>query len=128
MSDDREILLEAADYLEKLAAGQPGYEGDAEWCPDWMYRVVRHVQRNMSIECPVHEPWNGPDTSDECGQPGRYDGPLIALLRNLVPHLVRVLRVCADFVAFSSVAVETTDPILELAEAILEVKRERYSR
>ena len=75
-----ELLREAAATLQEAIdeASDPGYQADsAPLCPQWTYTAVRHVERNMDIECPAHDDL---DPDDECRRWGRYDGHLIALL------------------------------------------------
>ena len=110
-----ERLRAAADALEALAKGKPGYGGDPVWCPTWTHTAVRNVQRNLDIECPKHCD-DEEDGAEECGQWGRYDGALIALLRSLVAPLVADLRESAAF--FDDFG-QCPPSILAVADAIL---------
>jgi len=64
------VTDEELNELEKLAGGA----ASGEWCRDWTYSAIRHVQRNCDIECGRHS--SGED--DECQSFDRYDGPYIA--------------------------------------------------
>lgn len=76
-ADLREV---AADIRAKAAeAEQAGYGSDdpaKPWCSDWTYQAVRHVNRNMDMECPEHTWDDGRD--NECNTWGRYAGHHIA--------------------------------------------------
>lgn len=76
-----EELREAAKLMRERAAEaeQDGYDSDhpgKPWCPSWAYTAVRHVQRNLDIECSEHE-W-GTEKEGECNRWGRYAGYHIA--------------------------------------------------
>lgn len=118
MSSD--LLRRAAERLEALIASEPGYAGDESWCPDWTYEAVRHVQRNMDIECPVHQPWNGPDRIDECGRWGRYDGRFIATMRQVAPTLPKILTELATLIdLLGDRGGDLEDDALTVARAVL---------
>ena len=47
-----------------------------QWCPDWTYQAVRHIDRNVDIECSKHPyDYNG---TEVCHHWGRYDGDYVA--------------------------------------------------
>ena len=64
--------------------------GNVNYCPDYMYQALRHVQRNCDLECGTH-PWDGPD-EDACHSPGRYDGTAIARLLAAIPALLAAVE------------------------------------
>lgn len=78
-----EKIRRAAKLMRERAteAEQDGYGSDhpgQPWCPSWTYTAVRHVHRNMSIDCSEHPDEDGSDKWLECNQWGRYAGYHIA--------------------------------------------------
>jgi hypothetical protein len=76
-----EELRTAAKLMRERAteAEQPGYDSDhpgRPWCLSWTYSAVRHVQRNLDIDCLEHE--EGTEKEGECNRWGRYAGYHIA--------------------------------------------------
>ena len=74
-------IRRAAELMRERAAEaeRPPYGSDhanQPWCPDWTWQAVRHVNRNMDMECPAH-PWDS-DSEGECNTWGRYAGYHIA--------------------------------------------------
>lgn len=45
----------------------------SQYCRDYLYAGIRHLQRNCDVECPEHG-----NTDEECIRPTRYDGDRIA--------------------------------------------------
>lgn len=72
-----------------LAATQIDRQAGEVCCEGWWYNTVRHVLRNMEMECSVHgEYGDDPKPGRECGPAGRYDGPAIGRLLAAAPALV----------------------------------------
>lgn len=95
-----EVSEEELVKLDDLASGAaPG-----EWCPDWTYSAIRHVQRNCDIECSKHGDDAGED--DDCLSFGRYDGPYVAYanpdrIRRLIADLREARKPPAEVTALS---------------------------
>lgn len=58
----------------------------ANLCPDYMYRAIRHVERNCDIECAREEL----DENHDCIRPDRYDGEAMAVALSDLAALVAV--------------------------------------
>ena len=74
-------LRQAAKLMRERAteAEKPGYDSDhpgKPWCPAWTYSAVRHVQRNLDLDCVEHE--YGTEREGDCNRWGRYAGYHIA--------------------------------------------------
>lgn len=68
LGEDEAVAREAAD--------SESFEGgNASWCPGWLGTGIRHLVRNVDVECyePGHE-----DDPALCGRPARYAGTHIA--------------------------------------------------
>ena len=58
------IRTEVRESLER------GYEPDpGPWCQEWLRTVIRHVTRDMDIDCPDHD-----RDGEPCPRPGRWSG------------------------------------------------------
>ena len=117
-----EEFREAAKLMRERAAEaeQDGYDSDhpgKPWCVSWTYTAVRHVQRNLDIECSEHE-W-GTEKEGECNRWGRYAGYHIA---GMHPGVALALADWLDEVAadsHSSLPAWVEDGALKIARAYL---------
>ena len=60
----------------------------ADLCPDYMYRAIRHLERNCDVECEAAEE----DENHVCNHPDRYEGEDMAKVLADVPKLLAALE------------------------------------
>lgn len=60
----------------------------ADLCPDYMYRAIRHLERNCEIECAREEL----DENHCCIHPDRYDGEAMAVALSDLAALVAAVE------------------------------------
>ena len=60
----------------------------ANICPDYMYRAIRHLERNCDIDCAREER----DENHDCIRPDRYDGEAMAVALADLTALVAVVE------------------------------------
>lgn len=75
---------QAAAKIREVASAAIYTSKEMQWCPDYLFRAMRHVQRNCDVCCSKHEPFDGPDTRHECVQPTRESGTYVALMSPIV--------------------------------------------
>jgi len=68
-----DLLREAA---ERLRAKANEAQHKRPWCPEYTWAAVRHVQRNVEVECADH----GDDPDAECFSFDMYDGHYVAMM------------------------------------------------
>jgi hypothetical protein len=90
MSDYTEHLISmAGGDGDQLAAIEARAQGLTDLCPEHLRQSIRHVQRNVDIDCNVHE---DETTWDDCKQPDRYDGERMAAALADIPALLAMVR------------------------------------
>lgn len=103
-----ELLERAAAKLRELA--EPT-QRKYEWCPDYTWAAVRHVERNCDVECEAH----GDD--QECWSFGRYDGKYVALMH---PSVALAL---ADWLEAEAATIGIPEPSVAVQWAAAAVAR-----
>lgn len=78
-------VLAVADLRQKRATEA----ATGQWCPTWTHQAIRHVQRNVDIDCPDHDD-DGGAVGEDCRRFGRYDGKHIAAEANPAHALAEV--------------------------------------
>ncbi len=85
VADSAGFVLAVAEIREARAKSAiPG-----PWCPTWTHDAIRHVQRNVDIDCSAHDD-DGGAVSEDCRRFGRYDGEHIAAEANPAHALAEV--------------------------------------
>jgi hypothetical protein len=72
-TDPAGYVLAVADLREQRARDV----AEGPWCPQWVYQAVRHIGRNVDLECADH--------GYDCPTWDRYDGAFVAAEAN-PPH------------------------------------------
>ena len=117
-----ETLRHAAKLMRERAAEaeQAGYGSDhpgQPWCSSWTYSTVRHIERNVDMECTDH-PW-GSENEGDCNTWGRYAGYHVAAMH---PGVALALAEWLDEVAadrHASLPAWVDDGALKIARAYL---------
>jgi len=74
---------------DQIAAIEARAEGLTNLCAEHLRQSIRHVQRNVDIDCNVHE---DEDTWGDCIQPLRHDGDRMAAVLADIPALLAMVR------------------------------------
>jgi len=85
----------SAELLQRAAAALREHAEKAQkerpWCPEYTWSAVRHVQRNVEIDCATH------DDRGDCWSFDMYDGRYVALMH---PPVALALAACMEQVAW----------------------------
>ena len=64
--------------------------GPLPWCKSWVYQSVRHIDRNVDIECFAKDEHDKNGT--DCNRWGRYDGDYVTAATAAAPRLLAQLE------------------------------------